>query len=56
MGDLPEEIATFPRATFPGQPSVMRVGKMPNNAGPQDFGEAGAEGFNRIEWVRVYGR
>ena len=54
MGDLPEEIATFPRATFPGQPSAMRVGKMPNSAGPHDFGEAGAIGFSRIEWVRLH--
>jgi hypothetical protein len=54
MGDIPEEIATFPRAQFPGRPTLMRVGKMPNNAGPQDFGEPGDVGFNRIEWVRVF--
>ena len=54
MGDLPEEIATFPRDTLPGQPSAMRIGKMPNNAGPQDYGETGVEGFNRIGWVRVF--
>ncbi len=55
MGDLPEELAIFPRATFPGQPSVMRVGKMPNNAGPHDHGDPGPAGFNRIEWIRVHG-
>lgn len=54
MGDLPEEIARFPRSQFPGQPSLLRVGKMPNSAGPQDHGDAGAAGFNRIEWVRIH--
>jgi len=56
MGDLPEEIASFPRIQFPGLPSLLRAGKMPNSTGPQDFGEAGAVGFNRIEWVRVFSR
>lgn len=55
MGDLPEEIASFPRAQFPGQPSILRVGKMPHSAGPQDHGDAGPTGFNRIEWIRVHG-
>ena len=55
MGDLPEEFARFPRGQFPGQPALLRVGKMPNSAGPQDHGDAGPQGFNRIEWIRVHG-
>lgn len=54
MGDLPEEIARFPRSQFPGQPSLLRVGKMPNSTGPQDHADAGPIGFNRIEWVRAH--
>lgn len=56
MGDLTEEIASFPKAKFPGQPGILRVGKMPSNAQPQDHGDAGPVGFNRIEWVRLHGK
>ncbi len=54
MGDLPVEVARLPRSQFPGQPALLRVGKMPNDASPRDFPEAGLPGFNRIEWVRVH--
>jgi hypothetical protein len=54
MGDLEEEIATFPRTHFPGSPSLLRAGKMPNNAAPRDFSEPGPPGFNRIERIRIY--
>ncbi len=54
MGDVAEEIGRFPRSQFPGAPKLVRVGKMPNSAGPQDHGEAGARGFTRVEWVRLH--
>ncbi len=56
MGDLAEQIARIPRSRLPGQPGLLRVGKMPNSAGPADHGEEGSDGFNRIEWVRIHGR
>jgi len=56
MGDLTEEIATFPRSQFPGPPSQVRIGKMPNTAEPKDHGDAGSVGFNRIEWFRIHER
>jgi len=55
MGDLPEEIARFPRSEFPAQPSLVRLGKMPSSASPSDFSEQGPSGFNRIEWFRLHG-
>ena len=55
MGGIEEELGTFPRSAFPGEPELLRVGKMPNNARAEDHGDAGPEGFNRIEWVRVHG-
>ncbi len=55
MGDVEEELATFPRDRFPGQPAVTRIGKSPNDASARDFGEPGSAGFNRIEWIRVHG-
>ena len=54
MGDLAEEIARFPRSAFPGQPSIVRVGKMPHSAGPSDHSEPGPAGFSRIEWFRTH--
>ncbi len=56
MGDLAEEIATFPRAQFPGVPSLVRLGKMPNSAEAKDHGDAGPVGFSRIEWFRIHER
>jgi hypothetical protein len=56
MGDLSEEIATFPRAQFPGVPGMVRIGKMPNTAGPTDHGDAGPVGFSRLEWFRIHER
>ncbi|HEX2750610.1 MAG TPA: hypothetical protein VHM91_21570, partial [Verrucomicrobiales bacterium] len=55
MGDLEEEIATFPRTRFPGAPAQLRTGKMPNDASARDFSDPGPAGFNRIERVRIYG-
>ena len=55
MGDLAVEIACIPRSRLPGQPGLLRVGKMPNSAGPADHEEEGPDGFNRIEWVRIHG-
>lgn len=55
MGDLPEEIARFPRSEFPAQPSLVRLGKMPSSTSPSDFSEPGPTGFNRIEWFRLHG-
>jgi len=54
MGDLAEEIARFPRSAFPGQPTIVRVGKMPHSAGPGDHSEPGPTGFSRIEWFRTH--
>lgn len=54
MGDLPEEIATIPRSQFSGQPAMLRVGKMPNDASPRDYGTAGSNGYNRIEKVQFF--
>jgi antitoxin component of MazEF toxin-antitoxin module len=56
MGDLAEEIATFPRAQFPGAPSLVKLGKMPNSADAKDHGDAGPVGFSRIEWFRIHER
>ena len=56
MGDVPEEIGRYPRSQWPGVPKLIRVGKMPNSAGPQDHGEPGPTGFSRVEWVRVHRR
>ncbi len=55
MGDLPEEIARFPRSQFPAQPALVRLGKMPSSTSPSDFSEQGPPGFNRIEWFRLHG-
>ena len=55
MGGIEEELGTFPRSMFPGAPELLRVGKMPNKARAEDHGDAGPEGFNRIEWVRIHG-
>ena len=49
-----EEVASFPRNQFPGAPKSVRLGKMPNNCEPQDHGEAGAAGFCRWEWLRIF--
>jgi len=44
-----QEIASFPRADFPGDPKLLRVGKMNLKAQAKDHsGEAGAVGEGRI--------
>ena len=44
-----QEIASFPRAEFPGEPKLIRVGKMNLKAQAKDHtGEAGAIGEGRI--------
>ena len=53
-GRLAGRTRPFPAHRFPGQPSMLRAGKMPNSAGPQDFSDPGPAGFNRIEWIRIH--
>ena len=48
-GKSMQEIASFPRADFPGDPKLLRVGKMNLKAQAKDHsGEAGAAGEGRI--------
>lgn len=56
MGGVTRELHTLPRSqlTAQGGPSILRVGKMPNDAKPRDFKTAGKVGFNRIESVKVF--
>jgi hypothetical protein len=56
MGDLAEEIATLGRSDFPGQPKLVRLGKMPNSGAAVDHGDAGPVGFSRLEWFRVHAK
>ena len=49
-----QQLAEFPRASFPGAPALLRVGKIPNSGNPDDHGDAGEMGWSRADWVRVY--
>lgn len=48
-------LRTFPRADFPGTPSLMRVGKMNLSAQPVDYAEAGEMGNSRISEIMPRG-
>jgi hypothetical protein len=49
-----QELAEIPRAEFPGAPTTLRIGKMPNNGQPRDHSDAGPIGWSRCDWLRVY--
>lgn len=50
-----QELARIPRADFPGAPTMLRLGKVPDNGKSEDAKEAGLIGWSRCDWVRVYG-
>jgi hypothetical protein len=54
-GEPEQELARVPRKMFAGDPSEIRVGKMPNTLKPEDHAEAGAPGVSRCQSVRVLG-
>jgi hypothetical protein len=50
-----QEIASAPRKDFFGDPTEVRIGKMPNSLKPADHGDPGALGWSRCDWLRVFG-
>ncbi len=48
------ELARIPRSEFPGVPTAIRIGKMPNSGKAEDHGTPGTTGWSRCDWVRVY--
>jgi len=50
-----ETVRTFPRADYPGNPTVLRVGKMDGGGKGQDYVAPGGPGECGVEAVRVYG-
>ncbi len=55
MGGEEDVLLRVPRSTFSGPPALLRVGKMPDTARPEDHGTPGPVGSSRIEWVKVRG-
>ena len=52
-GAVLTEMASYPRGDFPGEPKLVRVGKMNLKAEPRDYsGEPGAAGSSRVFEVR----
>ncbi len=49
-----QQLAKFPRSSFPGAPALLRVGKIPNSGNPDDHSDPGQMGWSRADWVRVY--
>jgi hypothetical protein len=49
-----QELASIPRSAFVGNPTGLRLGKIPNNGKPTDQKQLGLMGWNRVDWVKVY--
>jgi hypothetical protein len=49
-----QELARVPRAGFSAAPSVVRVGKMPNDGAAKDHTVPGPMGWSRADWLRIY--
>ena len=49
-----QELARVPRAGFSAAPSVVRVGKMPNDGAAKDHTVPGLMGWSRADWLRIY--
>ena len=49
-----QELASVPRSAFVGEPSGLRIGKMPNHGKATDLKQLGLVGWSRVDWVRVY--
>ena len=50
-----QELASLPRAGFPGAPKELRIGKMANSLEPVDHDTPGEMGWSRVDWVKIYG-
>ncbi len=55
MQGLDQIIATLPRTQFRGDPTLVRLGKMPADATTKDHSDPGLPGFTRFTWLRFLG-
>ncbi len=54
VSDVEEVVAQWPRSQWPGEPTKLLVGKVPNSGKPEDHSAPGDKGFSRIEWVKIF--
>jgi hypothetical protein len=56
MAGVETELARLPRTEFKakGSPTLLRLGKMPNDASTRDQSSAGKTGFNRIGSITIF--